>query len=60
MKKVLVVDDQAGWRNFNSEAVFAVLGKEIILDVASSAEEGLTKYMESQPEPYNYLLTDII
>ena len=59
MKKILVVDDQEGWRRFNSEAVFAVLGKDIILDIASSAEEGLRRYMESKTMPYNYLLTDM-
>ena len=29
MKKVLVVDDQAGWRKFNSETIFTILGNAI-------------------------------
>jgi CheY-like chemotaxis protein len=59
MKKVLVVDDQAGWRKFNSETIFTILGNNIILDTASSGEEGLRKYMESSNDPYDYLLTDM-
>lgn len=59
MKKVLVVDDQAGWRKFNSETISIILGNNIILDTASSGEEGLRKYMESSNDPYDYLLTDM-
>ena len=58
-KKVLVVDDQAGWRKFNSETIFTILGNNIILDTASSGEEGLRKYVESSNDPYDYLLTDM-
>ena len=59
MKKVLVVDDQSGWRNYNSVAVYEVLGKDIILDTASSANEGYTKLLENENEPYDYILTDM-
>jgi len=59
MKKVLVVDDQSGWRNYNSGAVYEVLGKDIILDTASSANEGYTKLLENEKEPYDYILTDM-
>ena len=59
MKKVLIVDDQNGWRNFNSKAVFEVLGKDIILETASSAQEGYSKLLESKNSPYDYLLTDM-
>ena len=59
MKKVLIVDDQAGWRNFNSNAACEILGKDIILDTASSAQEGYSKLLESKDNPYDYLLTDM-
>ena len=59
MKKVLIVDDQAGWRNFNTNSVYEVLGKNIILDTASSAKDGYSKLLESKENPYDFLLTDM-
>ena len=59
MKKVLVVDDQSGWRNFNSKTVFKILGDDTKVDVASSALEGYSKLLESKDSPYDYLLTDM-
>ena len=57
--KVLVVDDQSGWRNFNSQAVYDILGNDTAVDVASSAAEGYSKLLESKEKPYDYLLTDM-
>lgn len=59
MKKVLIVDDQAGWRNFNTNSVYEILGKDIILDTASSAKDGYSKLLESKENPYDFLLTDM-
>jgi len=59
MKKVLIADDQFGWRNFNSKAVYEVLGNDTEMDTASSAEEAYTKLLESKDKPYDYLLTDM-
>lgn len=59
MKKFLIVDDQAGWRNFNSGAIYEILGKDIITDTASSAAEGYSKYLENLNNPYEYLITDM-
>ena len=59
MKKVLVVDDQNGWRNFNSKTVYEILGNDIILDTASCAKEGYSKLLESKENPYDFLLTDM-
>ena len=59
MIRVLVVDDQAGWRKHNANAVFDILGKDIVLDIASCAAEGYEKLLESKDNPYDYLLTDM-
>lgn len=59
MKRILVVDDQAGWRTFNSNAIYEVLGGDIIIETASSAQEGYSKYLESGNNPYDYLITDM-
>ena len=59
MKKILIVDDQNGWRDFNSKTVFEILGHDIILDTASSARDGYSKLLESKEHPYDYLLTDM-
>ena len=59
MMKVLVVDDQIGWRNFNSQSVYEILGDDTEIDTASSGMEGYSKLLESKDKPYDYLLTDM-
>jgi len=59
MKKVLVVDDQLGWRNLNTGAAYEVLGNDIILDTAENAYDGYTKLLENLKEPYDFVLTDM-
>ena len=58
MKKVLVVDDQNGWRSFNSKTAYEILGNDIILDTAACAKDGYSKLLENKEHPYDYLLTD--
>lgn len=59
MKKILVVDDQSGWRNFNTGAVKEILGKDIILHTASSGKDGYDKILENLKEPYDFIITDM-
>ena len=59
MKKVLIVDDMDGWRRFNSQAVYEVLGQDTNIDTASSGQEGYTKLLENTKEPYDIILTDM-
>lgn len=59
MKKILIVDDQSGWRDFNTNTVYDVLGSDVVIDTASSASEGYEKLLESKGDPYDYLLTDM-
>ena len=58
-KSFLVVDDQLGWRNFNSAAIINIFGDDIILDNASSAQEGYSKVLECVKSPYDIIITDM-
>ena len=59
MNKVLVVDDIEGWQKHNALAVYEVLGKDLIIDTASCAQEGYTKVLENSKEPYDIIFTDM-
>ena len=59
MMRILIVDDQLGWRNFNSKSVYEILGNNIQIDTASSGADGYSKLLESREHPYDYLLTDM-
>ena len=59
MKKILIVDDQVGWLEFHSKAVHEILGADVSIDKAPSAQEGYAKLLENSKNPYNYLLTDL-
>ena len=58
MKKFLVVDDQESWRNFHTKALHKILGDDIIIDTASSGQEGFSKLVENKNEPYDFMLSD--
>ena len=59
MKRILIVDDQAGWRNFNSNSIFKVLGENTDIITASCAKEGYSKLLESKENAYDYMITDM-
>ena len=58
-KKVLIADDQEAWRNFNSQAVYSILGENTNIEVVSSAKEAYDKVFENFAEPYDFILTDM-
>lgn len=59
MKRVLIVDDQQGWINFNTQAVYEVLGNDTEIDTASSAQEAYGLLLEHFSTPYDCILTDM-
>lgn len=59
MKKILIVDDQAGWRNFNSQAVLEILGNDIELVIASTAQEAYNLLLENFSAPFDCIITDM-
>ena len=59
MKKILVVDDMSGWRDFNTNAVYEILGENAQVDEASSAEDAYNKILENNTKPYDIIITDL-
>lgn len=59
MKRVLIVDDIEGWREFNSKIVLELLGNETEIVKASSAEEAYTRILESNANPFDIIITDL-
>ena len=59
MKRILIVDDQAGWRDFNSNSVLEVLGNNTDIITASCAKDGYSKLLESKENAYDYMITDM-
>ncbi|MCQ2739925.1 MAG: response regulator [bacterium] len=58
MKKILIVDDVQGWRNYHSQIVNELFANcEII--TASSATEGYNKLMENNNSPFDIIITDL-
>lgn len=58
-KKVLIVDDSASWRIFNSNAVRHILGDAWEITVAQSATDGLEKLEEHKKEPFRLIISDL-
>ena len=59
MKKILVVDDIKGWRDFNTNILLELLGKESQIDVCESASEAYAKILENNSSPYDIVVTDL-
>ncbi len=59
MNKILIADDQLGWRNFNEQSVVSVLGTDVIIHKAESAKEAYSMLLENAKEPYDYIFTDM-
>ena len=59
MKKILIVDDQSAWRNFNSQAVFEIFGNSAEVVTASSAQEAYNLLLERFSTPFDCIITDM-
>lgn len=58
MKKILIVDDVEGWRNYHKQVV-KQLFSEIEIDTATSAKEGYDKLIENNNKPFDIIITDL-
>ena len=58
MKKVLIVDDVKGWRDYHEHRVREIFDDAEIF-TAESARDGYNKIMEHNSEPFNIILTDM-
>lgn len=58
MKKVLIVDDIKGWRDYHSYIVSNLLSNVEII-TAESAREGYDKLLEHNNKPFDIIITDM-
>ena len=59
MQRILIVDDQAGWRNFHTGAINEVLGEQVSIEMADCAKEAYSKILENNKTPYDVIITDM-
>ena len=59
MKKVLVVDDVKGWRDFNSNILYELLGHDTHIDICECATDAYNKILENNNAPYDLIVTDL-
>ena len=59
MKKILIADDQAGWRMFHTEAIKGILGNNVVLEAVPSAQEAYNLLLTNFLEPYDVIITDM-
>ena len=57
MKNILIVDDVKGWRDFNTNVMHELFGKDINIDTAESAAQAYDYLL--QQRPYDIILTDL-
>ena len=58
MKKILIVDDVLGWRNYHKETLFEFF-PEAELTTASSAREAYDIIMQNNNSPFDVIITDL-
>lgn len=59
MKKILIVDDIKGWRDFNSNVAIELLGGDIEIQTAESASKAYDLVLENNDAPFDIVLTDL-
>lgn len=60
MLKILIVDDNLGWRNFNKEALENIFGeKNVDITLADSAKDGYDKLLYAEKSPFDLIMTDL-
>lgn len=57
MKKILIVDDVKGWRDFNSNVVFEIFGEDVDITTADSATSAYDLLLENQQ--FDIIITDL-
>ena len=57
MKKILIVDDVKGWRDFNSQFMYEMFKDDVDIDTADSAQKAYDKLLEGIP--YDIIITDL-
>ena len=55
MKKVLIVDDVKGWRDFNSNAVDEFYNGEVEITTADCAQKAYDLLLENRNQPFDVI-----
>ena len=58
MKKILIVDDIEGWRNYHSE-ILAKIFPDAKIILADSAKVGYDKLLENTDKPFDIIISDL-
>ena len=59
MKKILIVDDIKGWRDYHSAVMNEIFAGDCEIITADSAREGYDKIMENNSSPFDIIITDL-
>lgn len=59
MKKVLIVDDIKGWRDYHSAVISNLFNGDCDIITADSARSGYDKIMENNLSPFDLIITDL-
>lgn len=58
MKKILIVDDVKGWRDYHSSIISKIF-KKVEIITAESARDGYDKLIEHNTHPFDIIITDL-
>ena len=59
MRRVLIVDDIKGWRDYHSSIVSMLFDEDCEIETADSARSGYDKIMENNDRPFDIVITDL-
>lgn len=59
MKKILIVDDIKGWRDYHSAVMNEIFAGDCEIITADSARKGYDKIMENNSSPFDIIITDL-
>lgn len=59
MKKILIVDDMQGWRDYHSKILTELFNGNCDIITAESARDGYDKLLENNDNPFDIIVTDL-
>ena len=59
MKRILIVDDIQGWRDYHSSILTELFENNCEITTCSSAKEGYDTVMENNNTPFDIIITDL-
>ena len=59
MKRILVVDDIKGWRDYHSQNLKNIFGEGCEIITADSARNGYDELMKNNDTPFDIIITDL-